>query len=301
MMKIVYLIQAYKFPQLLVRLVQRLNTDDSSFLIHVDRKTDPETFDRMRRPLLGCANVHFMKRYVTRWGDFSCVTDVLRDFKELITRGTDYDVVMLISGQDYPIKTNEYIQKTLDENRGKSFLSYWSMPYEHWWKGGMHRFEYWHFHYRGQIVQLPHSNFFKNPLLKLLVNPFLRRVPIRRSLPMQLVPFGGSNYWCLTRECAEYIDRFSQQHPSVPRFFKRALYPTESFYQTVLMNSPLRHQIVNNNLRYIDWSTRKANPKVLTSQDFEKFMSTDSFFARKFDPTVDLEVLDRIDRACDGG
>ena len=41
-MKIAYIITAYKLPDLLVRLVQRLNTEETSFFIHVDKKTDEE-------------------------------------------------------------------------------------------------------------------------------------------------------------------------------------------------------------------------------------------------------------------
>jgi hypothetical protein len=68
----------------------------------------------------------------------------------------------------------------------------------------------------------------------------------------------------------------------------------------MLMNSPYKNEIINNNLRYIDFSSKKANPKVLTVDDFPKFTGSGKLFARKFDQNVDNAVLDMIDETIEG-
>lgn len=45
----------------------------------------------------------------------------------------------------------------------------------------------------------------------------------------------------------------------------------EIYFQTVLMNSRLKGTIINNNLRYIDWSNKNP-PKILQDIDFEKIV-----------------------------
>jgi hypothetical protein len=64
----------------------------------------------------------------------------------------------------------------------------------------------------------------------------------------------------------------------------------------VLVNSG-RFDLVDDNLRYIDYTgARKGAPRVLTTADLPLLASGRYHFARKFDLSVDREVLDRIDR-----
>jgi hypothetical protein len=69
------------------------------------------------------------------------------------------------------------------------------------------------------------------------------------------------------------------------------------FFQTILLNSPLQHTIVNDCCWYISWLPAAANPRVLASADLETLSATPKLFARKFDATHDAEILDRLDQA----
>ena len=69
------------------------------------------------------------------------------------------------------------------------------------------------------------------------------------------------------------------------RFFN-VLIPDELFFQTLIMNSTLRDSVVNDNLRYLDWS-REPAPAVLGVGDVDRMLGSDKLFARKFDETVD--------------
>ena len=48
-----------------------------------------------------------------------------------------------------------------------------------------------------------------------------------------------------------------------------------------------------NNLRYIDWE--RGAPYVFRSDDFEDLINSSCLFARKFDSTVDREIIEKIE------
>jgi hypothetical protein len=109
---------------------------------------------------------------------------------------------------------------------------------------------------------------------------------------------GRSQWFSITKPAAKYVVQFADAHPQVMRFFRRTWGPDEIFFPTILHNSPFRPTIVrDNNLRYIDWSTGMASPKTLTLADLRAIMASGSFFARKFDPHTDAQVLEAIDQA----
>src|SRR5262249_54960763 len=86
------------------------------------------------------------------------------------------------------------------------------------------------------------------------------------------------------------------RHPDVEAHYRRTIAPDESFFQTVLVNSG-RFDLVNDDLRYIDYSRAyRGVPRTLTAADMPLLSSGRYHFARKFDLSVDRDVLDRIDR-----
>lgn len=297
-MSIAYIISAYKLPEQLVRLVQKLNTEDTSFLIHVDKKTDAVTFARMEKPLRASSNVTFLERHRCHWGDFGHVKATLKGIQEILTQRLPADYVVLLTGQDYPIKSNHAIQRFFQECQGKSFIDHFLLPDERWaGNGGMDRILYWHFNWRNYHFGFPQLNQFHDPYLNKLWNEIAKRIPLRRRFPGSLKIYGGGSYWCLSRECIEYIHEFVQHHEALLDFFKYVQTPDELFFQTILLNSHCKDRIVNDDLRYIDWSKPEPPyPSILCKQDFELFVYSDKLFARKFDMTVDADVLDMIDK-----
>jgi hypothetical protein len=87
---------------------------------------------------------------------------------------------------------------------------------------------------------------------------------------------------------------FARANPRFVRFFEHVLHPDEIFFHTILMNSPLRETIVDDHLRYIDWS-RDPGPATLGVSDLDELVRSSRLFARKFDVTVDETILDLLD------
>jgi len=280
-MNLAYIVSAYKLPDQLARLVTRLNTESSHFFIHVDRKTDDATYRRMVTLLRPLSNVVFLEQHRCYYGGFGHVRATLKGITEIFRRRVTFDYAILLTGQDYPIRSNQEIADFFAAHHDQSFMNHFPLPFDEWDRGGLDRIDCWHLRPRGRYFRIRSR----------------QGLRLTRRFPLGLRPFGGSPYWCLTSECIDYIHHFLQRTPRYTRFFGCVDVPDEIFFQTIVLNSPLAHTVVNDDLRYLEWRdpALAGGPAVLGEHDFRKIMSSSKLFARKFDMTQDAEILELID------
>lgn len=241
-------------------------------------------------------NVVFLARNRCDWGGFGHVEASLKGLRALEDKGARFDYVILLTGQDYPIKSNSYIQEFLGAHWGYSYIDFFPLPHKQWpGNGGLDRLLHWHFILGGHHFECPIASPWRYHHLNLIWNRLITVIPAKRKWPEKVLPYGGSSYWCLSRECIEYILQYVQANEWWIRYFKHAWVPDELFFQTILLNSPYRDRLVNDNLRFIQWTNRQPSPDILTAKDFPSFSTTAKLFARKFDATIDASVLDMID------
>ena len=274
MTQIAYVILAHHLPEQLVRLVRRLDSPRAQFYIHINRRSDDTVLHAARAGLADLDNVVFLRRHRLYWGGFGHVAATLEGLEELARRATPFDYVTLLTGQDYPIKPVSVIERTLAEGDGRSFMARDRMP------GGvldgMKRITHWHERRLG-VARGPHLH-----------------APLPRRFPDGMEPWGGSSYWWLTREAADHVRRWTAEHPRALRFFRHVDVPDEILFHTIVMNSPLRHLVVDDQLRHVDW-TREPKPWIFRAADLETLRASPALMARKFDPSVDAQILDLVD------
>jgi len=281
MIHIAYIISAYKNPEQLIRLILRLCSGQTSFFIHFDKKAEDQIFGQIIEGTRKLPNVHLLKRYNCYWGEFGHVQASLEGIRALVNRNISFEYAFLLTGQDYPIKTNLQVEGFLESHKDKSFMANFPLPTVEWENGGLERVKRWYVRWYGRRFIFPKNG----------------NVTIKRKFPKGFRPFGGSSYWCLSKECIEYIDHFVRDHPQFVQFFRYVDVPDEIFFQTILMNSPLAEHIVNDDLRYIDWKDPDSgSPAVLNKNDLDSLLTSPKLFARKFDVNVDTEILDLIDQ-----
>lgn len=276
-MRIAYIVLAHQYPDQLVRLVERLKTETASFFIHLDRKAEPTLYRRIVKDMGSLPNVYLLKRHNCNWGEWGHVSATVEGIKAIVSSGIPFDYAVLLTGQCYPLKPNRDIEHFLKANQGFSFMEYFPLP--SFW---LPRVEMWYLRFLSKKIILP------NAYLKFLG---------KRKPPGGVKLFGGSAYWCLSRECIEYLHDFVRHKHRLLNFFRFTWAPDEMFFQTILLNSPLQRTIVNDSCWYISWLPAAANPRVLASADLETMSATKKLFARKFDATHDAEILDRLDQA----
>lgn len=270
--RVAYVVLAHKNPAQVARLVRRLATDRARFLVHVDRRAGTVEAE-IRRLVGGMPHVDFVEqRRRCYWGGFGMVGATLNAFETLVDGDVPFDHTLLLSGQDYPLRPAGDIEGFLGENTGRTFMTFSRLPND-WPEGGLPRIELWH-----------------------LVSPLVLhlRLPWRRRFPDGLVPYGGGAWVCLSRPVIEYMIDFLRRRPDVVRFFEHALHPDELLFQTIVMSSPLAGTVVNDHLRYIDWSA-DPGPATLRTVDFRKLVDSERLLARKFDVAVDSTILDLLD------
>ena len=289
-MKPAYIVSAYKRPDLLIRLVESLGT--SPIGIHIDKKSD--IFNFLKIKLESFPNVTFLPRHVCYWGLFGHVAASIEGMKWFSTTSCDYAI--LLTGQCYPLKSNKDIEIELAGLNGRSVIESEKFPKAEWNNddGGFKRINKFYF-------SCDHPLYKKLRLFDVISNEVgtdevLRRVRnVRlwnRQPPQQLFPYGGSGYWCLSKKCVDYVLGYINSHPEVVRFFSTTFVPDEMFFQTILSNSPLKNELINSKIHYMDWSLQKSNPAVLGEADIVAAVESGAWFARKFE---DIEVLDKID------
>ncbi|MCC5615786.1 beta-1,6-N-acetylglucosaminyltransferase [Nostoc sp. CHAB 5836] len=297
-MKVAYIILAHNYPEQLLRLVDQLNTDKTSFFIHIDKSSDRKIFKQISAELMDFPNVFFLKRYNSKWGSFGIVKATLKVINSIVETGICFDYIILLSGQDYLIKSNTYIKMFLQENQGKEFIEYFSLPDKRWGEhGGLKRIDSWHFSWRNKYFDIPEKQKFQSYIASLLYSLVILLLPKKRKLIEGYAIYGGSQFWCLTGECIKWINIFVQQNPKFVKRFHYTFCPDEIFFQTIILNSHFKDKVVNNNLKYIDWgNVNSCHPMILDKNDVEKIRQSEKLFARKFDPTKDSDILDMIDQ-----
>jgi hypothetical protein len=276
-MAVAYLILAHSAPSQLARLVGALRHPEARFFIHVDKKADVRRFQAQ---LSGRDVVFVSEREDVRWGAYSMVQATLNGFRAILADGALFTHVSLLSGQDYPLVSAESICRFLRAHPRQSFMRYLHVETE--WREAMPRLDRYH------LTNYPIRGHNRLAGLLNLVLP-------KRTMPQNLVPVGRSQWFSITREAVAYIVGYLNDHQRVVRYFKLTWAPDEFIFQTLLYNSHLRPTLVNDDLRYVDWSEGKASPKVLTQADAELLLRSDKLLARKFDISVDSTILDLLD------
>ena len=282
-----YIILAHKQPEQLYRLIEKLDDNQSSFFIHIDKKKLAADFDN----LTDFGNkVQFIKREASNWGEIGIVMAILNAFKCIKEFDKKIEHIILLSGQDYPIKSNDYINNFFSTSPYSVFIEYWSMPNFKIWKdrGGMFRISKYFFGLKPYKKYLAKTINFIAILL-----PFLKR-----KLPYNLKPYCGWMWWSIDFYALNYILQFLNDHPKYLKYHNYTFVPDEFFFQTILLNAKderLSASITNNNMRYIQWKDGSAHPETLTANDLQDIMRSNALFARKVDPDKNKDIIDLID------
>lgn len=276
---IVYFTMAHKNPEQLLRLIERLESEGSNFIIHIDKKVDILPFQKLiERP-----NCFFIKnRGSVFWGGFSQVNATLHGMEEASHLVKNYDRFVFLAGQDYPIKSTKQLMDFFNQRKDVEFIdSYYPLEKskEYTATFRIERF-YW----------IDRREDFWRKLFNKIASYYKGR-----KVPYNIRPSGGVAYFSFTKKAVEYIIQFTDSNKKYSRFFKYTVCPDEVYFQTLVANSPFKGS-VEGNLHRIVFLPGTSTPEVMILTDFEDLKNSHKFFARKFDSEMDSAILDRIDK-----
>ena len=311
-MKVLYLIQTYRNPEQIYRLVQILKKSSPTSQILVSHNFTTCNLDTTLLKNLSGVEVLRLRDKGGR-GTFSLIQGYLDAIDWLFSHNTEFDWLINLSGQDYPTQPLSQIEKFLAETKYDGFLKYFEAfsdsKHNPWGtKDSRNRYLY---QYWRSGVYIPRNSLpdkILNRLVPVFYNaqPFIRLDWILDSLRVGVIatsnPFnekflcyGGSYFHTLSRKCVQFLYESSKQNVELVDYYKKTFIPDESFIPTVLVNSGL-FNLCNDYKRYIDWSNYKDDsPRILTSEDYASLIKDDIHFARKFDTAQDSRILDMLD------
>jgi hypothetical protein len=274
-MKIAHLILAHKAPAQLLRLINALDHPQFHFYIHIDKKSDETPFTS----LIKKKNVFFIeKRTKVYWGDWGTIQATLNGFEAILPKG--YDYINVISAQDFPIKSADYIYNYFHDRKGAEFITCDCLKGD--WKDAASRITDYH------LINWRIPGKFR--LAKIMT-----KVLPPRKFPLNYELVGRANWFTLTTEAAKYAVNFLKNHPEMVRYFKYCWGADEFIFSTILYNSHFKEKI-QNNLVYVDWNNSQVgHPKVLGAQDFKNLQASDKLFARKFDMDTNTSIFDMLE------
>lgn len=244
---------------------------------------------------------------------FGLIDAFLGELRRLEREASPYEWIVVLSGQDYPIRSLGEMAAELNQS-----------PFD----GYFHHFDTTKpRNLSPDTIDWPDDEvetryYFQHTLLKRASPPALRaaltipRRLLKRSRGFRLhtgfgltfgrrapsPPFtpdfrlhGGNAWMTIRRTAAQSILRFVDDRPDITNYFRRVLTPDEAFLQTIMANDPTL-RLSTRELRYFDCTAAfLGQMKTLGPADLPRAFASGCFFARKFDIDSHPAILDTID------
>ena len=285
-MKHAYLVIAHKNDYTFQTLLNLIDDERNDIFIHMDKKNAKYRFEDVAKQIKKSKIYQVEDRNDVVWGDYSQIATELA-LLELSTNVGKYDYYHLLSGEDLPVKSQDYIHYFFEQNRGKEFVRFENSTFLH-----SERVCQYHFAQRliGKPEAHPHLYSMEHYFIK-----FQKLIGIRRNKNIKFQK--GTNWFSITDELArEVVDKKAW----IRRVFKFTECCDEVFLQTIVNQSKFKerlyHKSYDNDLhaimRLIDWE--RGTPYIFRSEDKKLLEETDMLFARKFDCMVYKGIVNYV-------
>nr|AAH73559.1 MGC82842 protein [Xenopus laevis] len=272
----------------LQRMFKAIYHKDHYYYIHCDKRSH-----YLHRQVLQFAsqypNVRVTSwRMSTIWGGASLLSTYLQSMRDLLEMSDwSWDFFINLSAADYPVRTNDQLVAFLSRYRDMNFLKS-------------------HGRDNARFIR-------KQGLDRLFLecDTHMWRLGDRK-IPEGINVDGGSDWFLLNRKFVEYVTLSNDDLVTkMKQFYSYTLLPAESFFHTVLENSPYCDTMIDNNLRITNWNRKLGckcqykhivdwcgcSPNDFKPSDFHRFQQTSrpTFFARKFEAAVSQEIIGQLD------
>ena len=271
---IAYFLLVHRFPEQFKRLFRAIYDPGNQYVVHIDKSSGAALADDLSAFLAPYRGVEILPAQDALWGGYSLVDAELRGMARLIAMDGGWSHYINLSGQDFPLKSQDYIRQFFAANPGKQFIRALDQRKER--PDTMNRIS--HVFTEGNGVMIPTG--------------------IPRSYLPGDTPFIGTQWKAVTRSFCEYVchdpraDRFKT-------FYRDSFIADEAFFQTVMMNSGDQGMVMNDDLRMIDWvpdGDIKLRPRDYEAADIDQLRRSPDLFARKFNAENDPDVLTLLEQ-----
>lgn len=308
------MVLSHKDPEQVERLVKAILTLHSTARVFVQHDARSSHAPTISDPRVLVREHHRQ----ADWGSWELVLATL-DALTAATTALNPDLLVLVSGQDYPARNLEKWATDFIDSGGGWIGDVQPLRYTPRWgrkRGGgdddltRYIYKWYRLPFGGRITES--ESRFARASLRLLwkvshyVEPVLSIRNVARGSGLHVGirsfrgPFSGgtlcykgSQWLALDRQ---HLIMLLARHASDKRLssaYRRSIIPDESYLQTILMSvgPPQRPPVT-----YVDWSVAKSPPKVLDLEDLRPILTSGSAFCRKVECGTSDSLMDCLDR-----
>lgn len=295
----VFLILVHRDPAMFSRLAARL--DPFRLIVHVDAKADQQSFLAALSATARSRTTFIDERVAVNWAAYTQTDGIRRLVRAGVASSAPDDYLILLSGQDYPLKSMPVLSAFLNEHSGSQFMRFFAIADA----TDKYRTQVDHRHFRDLPILTTHGHQalprrVRNGAISLL-DVGARRLGKRRP-PTGLVLAHGSSHFAITASLAEELE--SSVTPDIERFFRGVFASDEKFYPSLAASMPAPPEGLAGKEAFVgegNWRYRNLHhihpslAKIYTHSDWDEVSASDRFFLRKLESGVSDALLDRID------
>lgn len=272
-MKHAYLIIAHNNTRILNILIETLDDLRNDIYLLIDKKSKIKDSDIN---LCKYSRLFKLERTIDiRWGDYSQIKAELYLMKEAHQR-YDYSYYHLLSGNDLPIKNQDYIHSFFLAHKGYEFIGFaQGEKAESDCFNKVMRYHFFTKYYKGALLQK--IFFFAIRLaVEKIINTLIKR---KENIHFKK----GCNWFSITNDCCHFI---LSKEKFIENRFKFTKCCDEIFLQSLIYNSSFYNKCFCTTIEFegcmrkIDWN--RGKPYVWTMNDKDELCQSNKLFARKF-------------------
>lgn len=295
-MRIAYLISAYTDPAQLMRTIGALDSRDSYFFIHLDKKSLLEIPGRERVTVLE-------KRYYVQWGGWNQVLYQKALLEACQQAPVPFDRIVLISGQDFPLVPPERIEEEFRLHPHRQYLKGLNISAAGNPRRIREKVTVYHFF---RDLEVP--RWLKQALCGGM-RGLMRLLPVRKKPYLRVDGnawnvYQASSYMALTAGCARFVLAQMNENKALMRYFRYSYVPEELVIPTILFNSPFRKECMEEAGTYRGLEALSAltffhyrdEIHVFDLDDYDELKTCGRLFARKMKTGVSDALMDRLEK-----
>lgn len=266
--RIAYFIMIHHQPEVFKEMFQKIYTRDQFYLIHIDRKANAEMTEEIQLYLVHFPNVYILESMNIVSGGFSVIQAELNAMEYLLNVSLEWDYFINLSGEDYPLKSQNIIRRFLTANKGRNYIFYYDQKF-----------------YRPDNLQRIQNHFTE-------LTHKVSSLIYKREFMEGVIPYIGGKWFIFTRETCAFMTN-NKRVMDFEDYYLHTLLPAESFFQTVLMNTAFNDIIVNDDKRAIIEKTF-FNKEQYNDHLIELLRSGNHLFIRKVNNKTHKNILQYI-------
>lgn len=273
-----YLIMAHHQFDFLKELLLALDDERNDIYLHVSKLSKDFDTDSFTG-LLQHSRLSLTERLPIHWGGYSQTACELALLKAA-AKGR-YAYYHLLSGSDFPLKSQDEIHRFFQEHAGTEFLHF---DGPHVPQRVRERISLYHF-FRESSCPLAEP-------ADMVLTRLQRLFQVNRLKSENIQVQKGANWFSITDAFAQYV---VSKEAWILKHFRRSICADELLLQTLAVNSDFQNALSDpqmsnssmSNLRYVDWERGTENsPYTFREEDRDLLKSLPHLFARKFDRNI---------------